>query len=154
MLACGEDLGMVPDCVQSVMDHEKILSLEMAGMEKGRPWPTLAVCATSSHDMATLRMQHFFSTGADMEPWEVRRTVWDHLNSAPMLAIFPLQDWLALDGQLRRGDFMSERVNEPSDPFHQWCYRVHLDLAGLSGAISLNSDISGLLKDSGRYVQE
>ena len=34
MLACGEDLGMVPDCVPGVMDHEKILSLKMRGMEQ------------------------------------------------------------------------------------------------------------------------
>ena len=26
MLACGEDLGMVPDCVAGVMEHETILS--------------------------------------------------------------------------------------------------------------------------------
>ena len=34
MLACGEDLGMVPDCVPGVMDREKILSLKMRGMEQ------------------------------------------------------------------------------------------------------------------------
>ena len=58
MLACGEDLGMVPDCVPGVMDHWKILSLEMTQMDKGHGWPTLSVCATSSHDMSTLRMQN------------------------------------------------------------------------------------------------
>ena len=69
MLACGEDLGMVPDCVPGVMDHEKILSLKMRGMEQEGPWKYLSVCATSSHDMETLRMQ----CDHDPEPWEVRR---------------------------------------------------------------------------------
>ena len=151
MLACGEDLGMVPDCVPGVMEHESILSLEMANMDKGRPWPTLAVCATSSHDMATLRMQFAEENGRDMEPWEVRRVLWDHLSSQPMLAIFPLQDWVALDGKLRRKDYQNERINQPADPAHHWRYRMHFDAADLLDAKGLKTEITGLLKDSGRY---
>ncbi len=151
MLACGEDLGMVPDCVPGVMEHESILSLEMANLDKGRPWPVLAVCATSSHDMATLRMQFAEQNGRDMEPWEVRRTLWDHLSSQPMLAIFPLQDWVALDGRLRRPDFENERINQPADPNHHWRYRMHIDVSELPSARALNTEITGLLKDSGRY---
>ena len=153
MLACGEDLGMVPDCVPGVMEHETILSLEMANMDKGRPWPYLAVCATSSHDMATLRMQHAEDNGCDMEPWEVRRTLWGHLSAAPMLAIFPLQDWVALDGNLRRKDYENERINQPADPNHHWRFRFHLDLEELLHANQLNADIAGMLKDSNRYNQ-
>ena len=93
MLACGEDLGMVPDCVPGVMDHEKILSLKMRGMEQEGEWRELSVCATSSHDMETLRMQ----CDHDPEPWEVRSMLSEFLWSPSMLAIFPLQDWLALD---------------------------------------------------------
>ena len=151
MLACGEDLGMVPDCVPGVMEHESILSLEMSNLDKGRPWPTLAVCATSSHDMATMRMQYEEENGCDMEPWLVRRKLWDHLSSAPMLAIFPLQDWLALDGNLRRPDFMNERINQPADPNHHWRWRMHLDAGLLPSATGLNTEIAGMLKDSGRY---
>ncbi|MBQ0006686.1 MAG: 4-alpha-glucanotransferase, partial [Alistipes sp.] len=66
MLACGEDLGMVPDCVPTVMEHEKILSLKMKGMEQEGDWKYLSVCATSSHDMDTLRMQ----SHEDPEPEE------------------------------------------------------------------------------------
>lgn len=74
MLACGEDLGMVPDCVPGVMDHWKILSLEMANMDKGHPWPALSVCATSSHDMPTLRMQHAEAHGGeDLAPVDAER---------------------------------------------------------------------------------
>ena len=96
MLACGEDLGMVPDCVPEVMEHEKILSLKMRGMDQKGEWNYLSVCSTSSHDMETLRMQ----CQNDPEPWEVRNMLGEFLNSPSMLAIFPLQDWLAL-GQER-----------------------------------------------------
>ena len=153
MLACGEDLGMVPDCVPGVMDHWKILSLEMTQMDKGHAWPALSVCATSSHDMSTLRMQNAEAGKGDMAPWEVKRVLWDHLSSQCMLAIFPLQDWVAIDEKLRRPDFMEERVNQPADPNHHWRYRFHLPLSVLTSekASELNVQIEGLLKDSGRY---
>lgn len=152
MLACGEDLGMVPECVPAVMDHEKILSLEMENMEKGRPWPYLSVCATSSHDMATLRMQHEERCGCDLHPDEVRAILKRHLDSGCMLAIFPLQDWLAIDGELRREDYLNERINQPADPENHWRFRIHIDLNELLSekAVSLNADIAKLLRDSYR----
>lgn len=154
MLACGEDLGMVPDCVPGVMDHWKILSLEMSQMDKGRGgWPYLSVCATSSHDMATLRMQNAEAGKGDLAPWDLRRILWDHLNSQCMLAIFPLQDWVGLDAGLRRADFENERVNQPADPDHHWRYRFHLNLDDLGSekASELRMQIEGLLKDSRRF---
>lgn len=147
MLACGEDLGMVPDCVPGVMDHWKILTLEMTSMEKGRPWPYFSVCATSSHDMETLRMQH-----GELTPEETIEILKAHLNSASMLAIFPLQDYLALDPVLRREDYTQERVNNPADPDHHWRYRVHLNLATLCkpAAKALNDKVAGIIRESGR----
>lgn len=153
MLACGEDLGMVPDCVLGVMDHQKILSLEMESVDKGRAWPYLSVCATSSHDMATLRMQNAEKGFGDMPAWAVRRKLEAHLNSACMLAIFPLQDWVALDEVLRRADYENERINQPADPHHHWRYRFHLNLEELctDKASNLKVQIEGLIKDSNRY---
>ena len=146
MLACGEDLGMVPACVPGVMDNERILSLKMRGMEHEGEWKYLSVCATSSHDCETLRMQ----CEQDPEPWEVRRMLWDFLDSPSMLAIFPLQDWVALDKDLRRPDRMAERINEPADPKHHWRFRLHFDLAQLLDASELNVTVEGLVKDSRR----
>ena len=146
MLACGEDLGMVPDCVPGVMEREKILSLKMRGMEQEGPWRTLSVCATSSHDMETLRMQ----CKEDPEPWEVRRMLWEFLDSPSMLAIFPLQDWVALDKELRRADRMAERVNQPADPHHHWRFRLHFDVRELLNRSDLNIAVEGLVKDSRR----
>ena len=146
MLACGEDLGMVPDCVPGVMDREKILSLKMRGMEQEGEWKYLSVCATSSHDMETLRMQ----CAEDPKPWEVRRMLWDFLDSPSMLAIFPLQDWVAMDPQLRRPDRMAERINEPANPHHHWRFRIHFDLHELLKASELNVAVEGMIKDSRR----
>lgn len=156
MLACGEDLGMVPDCVPGVMDHWKILSLEMTQMDKGHGWPYLSVCATSSHDMATLRMQHAEAEGSDMPAWKVRRTLSEHLNSCCMLAIFPLQDWLALDEAHRRKDFNSERINEPANPQHHWRFRIHCNVEDLNGSdfSGLRAEIEGLVKDGNRYHRQ
>ena len=146
MLACGEDLGMVPDCVPGVMDHEKILSLKMRGMEQEGEWKYLSVCATSSHDMETLRMQ----CEGDPEPWEVRRMLQDFLKSPSMLAIFPLQDWVAMDKDFRRADKNEERINQPADPHHHWRFRIHFNLETLSARTELRDTIIGLLRESGR----
>jgi len=146
MLACGEDLGMVPACVPGVMDNERILSLKMRGMEHEGEWKYLSVCATSSHDCETLRMQ----CEQDPEPWEVKRILGDFLNSPSMLAIFPLQDWVALDKGLRRADRMAERINQPADPHHHWRFRLHFDLAQLIDASELNVTVEGLVKDARR----
>jgi len=152
MLACGEDLGMVPDCVPGVMFQEKILSLEMSEMEKGRPWPYLAVCATSSHDMETLRMQMKRRNGYDPTPEEVCGVIKGHLSSAPMLAINPLQDYLAMDGELRLPDCMKERINEPADPHHHWRYRVHIELEELVGKEEFCARLLAMVRESGRLI--
>ncbi|HAQ37310.1 MAG TPA: 4-alpha-glucanotransferase, partial [Saprospirales bacterium] len=63
MLVCGEDLGMVPDCVHPVMDQLGILSLEIQRMSKDpkrkfahpADAPYMSVCTTSTHDMSTTR---------------------------------------------------------------------------------------------------
>ncbi len=147
MLACGEDLGMVPACVPGVMEKECILSLKMRGMLSDSPWGYMSVCATSSHDMETLRMQ----SQDDPQAWEVRNMLWEFLSSPSMLAIFPLQDYLALDNINRRANRDDERINQPADPNHHWRFRVHLDIEKLSELSELNVTISSLLKDSGRF---
>ena len=146
MLACGEDLGMVPDCVPSVMDHEKILSLEMQRMEKGRPWPYLSVVATSSHDMTSIRLWN----GDDKDPAECRRILKEHLDSCSMLAIFPLQDWLSMDGGLRWPHPAEERINDPANPDNRWCWRMHLTTKQLLENTAFCTAVATLVKDSGR----
>ena len=146
MLACGEDLGMVPKCVYDVMDHEKILSLEMPQMQKDRPWPYLSVCATSSHDLDTLRMQK----EEDRTPEECEQILRENLASVSMLAIFPIQDWLSIDPDMRRKDFMSERINYPADPQNHWKYRLHLNLEDLASATAFTAKVAEMIKTGRR----
>ena len=148
MLACGEDLGMVPDSVPEVMAREKILSLEMQRMDKGHAWPYLSVCATSSHDMTSIRLWN----SDDKDPIECRRILQDHLNSGSMLAIFPLQDWMSMDGDLRNPDPNAERINDPADPDNKWRWRMHVSIEDLLKNDEFNGEVAGLIAGSGRNL--
>ena len=63
MLACGEDLGMIPLCVSEVMSDLHVLTIEIqrmpkrSGIEFGNigNYPYQSVCTTSSHDTSTIR---------------------------------------------------------------------------------------------------
>ena len=139
MLVCGEDLGIVPDCVREVMRELNILSLEIQRMAKNQndefsrlsDAPYLSVCSTSTHDTSTLRgwweedkaiSQRFFKTFFDpegespmtMEPWLAGEIINQHLQSPAMWAIFPIQDLFAMDGLLRYKNIQEERINVPA----------------------------------------
>ncbi len=156
MLVCGEDLGMVPDCVPSVMNELQILSLEIQRMPKDagiafselQQLPYLSVCTTSTHDMSPLRLwwaenkeqtQRYYNEvlhreGAAPEectPGICRKIVEEHLQSSAMWVILPWQDWLSTDEKLRNPDFRSERINVPANPDHYWRYRMHISLDDL-----------------------
>ena len=168
MLACGEDLGMIPACVKPVMDRLRILSLEVQRMPKtyGEEWadtfsyPYLSVATTSTHDMPGLRLW------MEENPQTARRlldslglTVTDsvstpecceaviraHLESPSMLCILPWQDWMSIDGKLRRKEPADEVINIPAVANHYWRYRMHLDIEQLLGAEELNDHIRQLV---------
>ncbi|MBQ7213900.1 MAG: 4-alpha-glucanotransferase, partial [Bacteroidales bacterium] len=171
MLVCGEDLGMIPDSVPEVLRELHILSLEIFRMPKvpGIPFgilknnPYESVCTTSSHDTSTLRgwweEQHddacryyheVLRLDGDVpyfcEPWLCERILAAHLQSPSRLAIFPLQDWLAVDGEVRAQDARAERINVPADTRHYWRYRMHLTLERLLGETALNDKIRRLVQ--------
>jgi len=176
MLACGEDLGMIPDCVPSVMDALGVLSLEIQRMPKsptmefGEPsrYPYRCVCATGTHDTSGIRAwweedraatQRFYNSalGCDgeapfyCEPWVCEKIVRQHLASPAMLCVLPLQDWLSMDGKLRyQGNPSDERINVPAIPRYYWRYRMHLSLRDLMDATEFDSHLSALVRDSGR----
>ncbi|MFA6702752.1 MAG: 4-alpha-glucanotransferase [Dysgonamonadaceae bacterium] len=156
MLVCGEDLGMVPDCVPSVMNELQILSLEIQRMPKDSHLefadltkvPYLSVCTPSTHDMSPIRgwwkenretTQHYYNyiLGRWGEAPEVCSTdlcidiLYQHLNSSAMWVIIPLQDWMSIDNELSKRDPDEERINIPSNPDHYWRYRMHVSLEKL-----------------------
>ncbi|MEL6562129.1 MAG: 4-alpha-glucanotransferase [Bacteroidota bacterium] len=177
MLICGEDLGMVPDCVPGVMDKLKILSLAIQRMpndsskEFWHPADTgyLSVCSTSSHDMSTLRgwweedeatTQRFYETILGhgekapfyCEPYVAREIINQHLYSPSMWAIFPIQDLIAIDGQMRRTIPEEERINVPANPQHYWRYRFHMNIEDLLDQEGLNNNIQQMVTSAGRNV--
>lgn len=175
MLACGEDLGMIPDCVASVMSQLQILSLEIQRMPKdpkaefGDTWsyPYYSVCTTSTHDMPGIRAwwesdrdktQHFYNNvlhegGAApyfAEPWICDRIVTAHLQSPSILAILPLQDYLSIHGTLRRENPNDEQINIPAISRHYWRYRMHLTLETLNANTEFNEYLRDKIKGAGR----
>jgi 4-alpha-glucanotransferase len=156
MLVCGEDLGMVPDCVPGVMEELNILRLYIQRMPKvnwsefGHPAdaPYLSVSSPSCHDMSTIRgwweddhnrSQRFYNqimgregaAPAKCEVWISEEIINQHFYSPSMWSIFPLQDLLGLDDQLRRANTKEEQINDPSNPKNPWKYRMHLFLEDL-----------------------
>ena len=176
MLACGEDLGMIPACVPEVMQRLNILSLEIQRMPKDPAqtfadpahYPYGCVCTTSTHDMSPIRAwweedrslsQRFYNEALGCggaapyfcEPWVCRRIVEQHLWSPAMLVILPLQDWLSISPELRyKGNPADERINVPAIPRYHWDYRMHLSLEELLAAKDFNTDVATLVKSSGR----
>ncbi len=176
MLACGEDLGMIPSCVGPVMEQLNILSLEIQRMPKephvafGHPgrYPYWCVCATGTHDMSSLRAwweedreqtQHYYNEVLGLEgdapyfcePWVADLIITQHMKSPAMLAILPLQDWLATDGEVRySGNPADERINIPAIPRHHWRYRMHCTLESLVENDDLNAHLRALVTASSR----
>lgn len=141
MLACAEDLGMIPACVPSVLNKLQVLSLEVQRMPKefgvslGRPetYSYQSVATTSTHDMPPLRLwlMQVSSPMTDPTPEQCAEYINAHVHSPAMLTILPLQDWLSADAKLRRPDPTEEQINIPSNPRHYWRYRMHLTLENL-----------------------
>lgn len=175
MLLCGEDLGMVPACVPSVMNELGILSLEVQRMPKnpkiafGHPsaYPYLSVATPSSHDTSTVRgwweedmgqTQKFYNeilgnqgaAPAECNTDIVRQIIIQHLFSPSMWAVFPLQDLLGMDETLRLPDAHAERINHPGNPNHYWRYRMHLDIESLLNQSDFNEFLKEQIRLSGR----
>jgi 4-alpha-glucanotransferase len=74
----------------------------------------------------------------------------NHLSARSLLVIIPLQDWLSMDGEIRRKDANSERINIPANPKHYWKYRMHLSLENLLNAEKLSEKIIRLIRQTQR----
>ncbi|WP_321438260.1 4-alpha-glucanotransferase [uncultured Bacteroides sp.] len=179
MLVCGEDLGMIPDCVPWVMNELQILSLEIQRMPKSRKlefghvgdYPYSSVCTISSHDMSTLRgwwqedyqqTQRYFNNilghyGAAPEKASgtlCEEVVKQHLYSNSILCVLTLQDWLSISEEWRNPNIEAERINIPANPRHYWRYRMHLSLEDLMQADSINTKIRELIVLTGRNPEK
>lgn len=175
MLICAEDLGMVPDCVPWVMKELRILSLELQSMPKDpevrfgvlEKNPYRSVCTISSHDMPTLRQwwdedynrtQAYYNQvlkrgGTVPHPlpgWLARDIIERHLFSPSMLCVLSIQDWLAIDENIRLADPNAERINIPANPKHYWRYRMHINIEELMKNNDFKENLTQLIINSGR----
>ncbi len=175
MLVCAEDLGMVPQCVEWVMNDLRMLSLEIQtmpkafGIEFGRLTdnPYRSVATISTHDMPTMRQwweedaeraQRFYNnalhidgTAPQQQPaWLSEEIVKRHLYCPSMLCLLSLQDWLAIDTDLRNPDAAAERINIPAHPRHYWRWRMHLTLEQLEQHTAFGQHIRSLIEQAGR----
>ncbi|XAR48322.1 4-alpha-glucanotransferase [Bertholletia excelsa] len=175
MLACGEDLGLIPSCVHPVMQELGLIGLRIQrmpsepGLEFGIPsqYPYMTVCAPSCHDCSTLRAWweedeerrcRYFKTivGSDRSPPcqcvpEITYFILQrHVEAPSMWAIFPLQDLLALKEEYTARPAAEETINDPTNPKHYWRYRVHVTLESLLNDKELKTTIKDLVRGSGR----
>ena len=176
MLVCGEDLGMVPDCVPWVMEQLQILSLEIQRMPKnpahefGHVWeyPLRSVCTISTHDMATLRgwweedpeltanyykkvLGQWGEVPATAPGWICEDIVRQHLECPSLLCILAFQDWLSMDEEIRYPDANAERINVPANPRHYWRYRMHLTIEELIKSKRFNEKLTNMIDEAGRF---
>ena len=175
MLVCGEDLGMVPDCVPDVMRQIGTLSLEIQRMPKDptkeffhpNDAPYLSVVTPSTHDMSTIRgwweedtsmtqrfynniLGHYGTSPFFCEPAINKEIVIQHLYSPAMWSIFQIQDMLGMSETLRRQNPNDERINQPANPKHYWRYRMHMTLEELINETEFNTEFKSYVTASGR----
>ena len=175
MLVCAEDLGMLPDCVEPVLDQLRILTLEIQQMPKQHGFefahldanPIRSVATISTHDMPPLRLwwqesperrQRYYVTMLQKEgraPEQLpahlaEEMIARHLYCPSMLCILSIQDWLSMDMELRSKHPQEERINVPSDPYNRWQYRMHLTIEELLEATKYNNKVRTMIQRSKR----
>ena len=175
MLACAEDLGMIPACVKPVMDKLQLLSLEIQRMPKQlgaqfddiKKYPYLSVATPSTHDMSVLRAwwkenpvltQKFYNkvlkkqgnAPEELDPQTCAEIIRMHYQCPSMLALIGLQDLTAMDETLRGKDPMQERINVPANPHHYWRYRMPMTLETLADASAFNEKLKEMIKAGNR----
>lgn len=173
MLACAEDLGMVPASVKGVLERMQILSLEIERMPKA--WgmrfappeanPYLSVATIATHDMPPLRLwwqqdraraQAYWSEAlhllgdapASATPEICERIVDRHLQSPSMLCLIGLQDLLSISPSLRSPHPEREQINDPANPNQYWRYRMHLTIEKLAAATDFGEKLRALVLKS------
>jgi 4-alpha-glucanotransferase len=174
MLVCAEDLGAVPACVPGVLQELGILSLRVERWTRdwkleGQPYtplmeyPMLSVCATSNHDSSTLLglwnerdfnrnlyWQHIGQSGSPpdvLTAEHMKLIVKNILQANSLLAILPIQDFMALSQKYISKNPEEDRVNTPGTIGPQnWSWRMACELEDLLKNTKLCNSIAELAK--------
>jgi 4-alpha-glucanotransferase len=175
MLVCGEDLGMLPATVQEVIQALQLFSLELERLSKvmGNEFTDVttlmyhSVCTTSTHDMNPIRawwnenrkktqryyhhaLHHDGTAPEACSAVLAEQMIDNHLRAPSMLTLIPIQDWFAIDDDIKRFDVDAERINNPANPNQYWCYRMHITLEMLLESTHFNEKINAMITRRGR----
>jgi len=175
MLVCAEDLGAVPNCVPGVLRDLGILALRVERWtryweKEGQSYiplseyPRLSVCTTSNHDSSTLLglwnesdfdrnlywNKHLgFSENAPetLNAEHIKQIIKSLFSSNSLVAILPLQDFMALSQKFISKEPEKDRVNIPGTiGKHNWSWRMPCTLEELLQDAKLNKSIEELTK--------
>ena len=171
MLVCAEDLGVVPDCVPKTLAEMGILGLKIERWMRdwsapGQPWipmekyPRPTVCSSGTHDTSTLRgyweeegwPREQYAAELGLSPCPdylteeaARAIVRRNLSANSILAILPLQDWLALSYVQRPPSPQEERINTPGTlDAANWTWRMPRPVSALVADSKLTAEIAAL----------
>ncbi|KAG6552731.1 hypothetical protein Mapa_005678 [Marchantia paleacea] len=177
MLACGEDLGMVPACVAPVLEELGLLGLRIQrmpsepGQEFGIPaeYDYMTVCAASCHDCSTLRawweedegrraryfknvLSYSDTPPANCDARVAHSILQQHLDSPSVWSIFPIQDYMALKEEYAKRPAKEETINDPTNPKHYWRFRLHVTMEEILQDLDLIATIREMNVTSGRAI--
>ncbi|MEO7264914.1 MAG: 4-alpha-glucanotransferase [Ferruginibacter sp.] len=175
MYICAEDLGMVPDMVPPVLNSMHMTGLIVQRMPQKdterfadiKHCDYLKVVTPSTHDMSPLRLWwkedndatqyfynhilgHYGTAITEAEPWICKEIIEQHLQSPAVMAVFLLQDLLAMDDNLRRENAAEERINNPANADHNWNYRMHISLETMMADKHFSNNLTKLIIETGR----
>jgi 4-alpha-glucanotransferase len=168
MLICAEDLGDVPEAVPATLEKLNILGLRIPRWtreyeKKEAPfipvkrYPELSVISPSVHDTSSLREwwaqdeetdKFWYSLGFYDDPPKIldQKSVYKIIKAlaeaSSLLFLCPIQDFLALDENVRPNEPMEERINVPgTHNQNNWSYRIPVSIESLIENTNLNAKI-------------
>jgi 4-alpha-glucanotransferase len=172
MLVCAEDLGAVPNCVPGVLESLGILALRVERWNRDwkqneqpyvplSAYPRLSVCTTSNHDSSTLiglwteqdfdrnfYWRHIGQEGsapAVLDAGHVNLIIKNLFHSNSLVAILPLQDFMALSQKFIPQNPETDRINIPGTIGAQnWSWKMPCLLEELLEENELNGSIAEL----------
>lgn len=176
MLACAEDLGVIPEAVPRVLSELGILGLRISRWahywdQPGQPlipatdYPELSVCAPSVHDTSTLRDWWENEEGRE-DLWRIMGAAgpapatFDPKTAGAVLAyfaaarsrivVYQLQDLLALVSDFRIDDASQERVNVPGtyNDFN-WTWRMPVPVEEMIKNAALLQGVASIAEQRG-----
>lgn len=176
MLACAEDLGVIPEAVPRVLTDLGILGLRISRWAHdwdapGQPlipvdrYPELSVFAPSVHDTSTLRDWWENEEGREELWWASGRTdpaparfdpgTAEHIlryfaTATSRIVVFQLQDILALVSEFRTEDPRQERVNVPgSYNDFNWTWRMPVSIEEVASNETIREIAGSIVKTRG-----